>query len=77
MRHANDTKPFLSVEDNADRAVRLGINLLQVGSLYTGGRLAFSVVAHERGQKPRLKLKLYPAWFVESMAQLKTEGIGG
>ena len=46
--------------------------LLLPGCLYTIGRLSVSCVRHEPGKKPRLKLKLYPAWFVEAMATMKT-----
>lgn len=57
-------------EDDQDRRVRLGLDLLQVGMLYTAGPLAFSVVEHAPQRKPRLKLKLYPAHFVHTMALL-------
>lgn len=54
-----------------DQAVLRGDERLEPGVLYTHGRLAFSCVSHEPPARPRLKLKLYPASFVESMAMLK------
>lgn len=51
----------------SDKAAAEGVELLQPGSLYTIGRLAVSCIRHQPGERPHLKLKLYPASFVESM----------
>lgn len=65
------------IESIEDKRVRLGIDLLQAGSLYTAGRIAFTVKEHLPQRKPRLKLRPYPAHFVHAMAQLKQPGVGG
>lgn len=49
-------------------AVTSGRERLEPGMLYTSGRIAFSCVRHDLGKPPRLKLKLYPAWFVNVAA---------
>ena len=53
-----------------DKLVTSGAELLEPNKLYTHGRLAFTCVRHERGSLPRLKLKLFAAWFVEAMSTL-------
>ena len=64
----NERMPGESVED---MRVRLGLDLLEQGRLYTAGRLAFTVKHHYANRKPHLALALFPAWFVEAMAELK------
>ena len=60
-----------AIEEIDDQKAARGEELLAPGALYTHGRLAFTCLKHEVGEKPLLKLKLYSASFVESMALLR------
>lgn len=63
-------------EEIDDKLVTSGEERLTPGSIYTHGRLAFVCMKHEVGELPHLKLKLYPASFVEGVARL-IEGTPG
>ena len=53
----------------SDRS-QTGAELLEAGALYTFGKRVVQCVSHAPGEKPRLRLKPYPAWFIGAMAKL-------
>lgn len=61
-------------EEIDDRLVTSGEERLTPGSIYTHGRLAFVCLKHEVGELPHLKLKTYPASFVEGINRLLASG---